>query len=330
MSNADMSASPLRKSPRGPRPNVKPVFHTLTEIPTMTCKPSCMSRRNFIAGATATVAMASTPLAALADPRPLRIGWTAWSDAEVTTQIAKLLLEQRLGQRVELVMTDVALQYAALQRGQIDLMLMAWLPGTHKSYWEKVKDEVEDLGVLYGGAKLGWAVPDDIPVSQLRSIEDLNKPEVREKLGGRIQGIDAGSGLMKLSDAALKAYALDYRLQTASDAAMVTSLDRAIQRKQWIVVTTWSPHWMFSQYKLRYLEDPKQVLGGAESIHALGRKGFSTDFPKAATFIRNYKLPLADLEGVMLKARDSSAAKEAAAFVAARSDLVDRWLAGAV
>ncbi|HKX43753.1 MAG TPA: glycine betaine ABC transporter substrate-binding protein [Burkholderiaceae bacterium] len=291
--------------------------------------PSTLNRRSFIAGTTATVALASTPLAALAQAKPIRIGWTAWSDAEVVTQMAKFILEQRLAQKVELVMTDVALQYAALQRGQIDLMLMAWLPGTHKGYWEKVKDDVEDLGALYTGAKLGWAVPDEIPVSTLRSIEDLAKPEVREKLGGRIQGIDAGAGLMKLSEEAIKAYGLDYKLLTASDAAMVSSLDRAIQRKQWIVVTTWSPHWMFSQYKLRYLEDPKQSLGGSESIHALGRKGFSAAFPKAAAFVRNMKLPLADLETVMLKARDSNAAKEAAAYVASHGEAVDRWLAGA-
>jgi glycine betaine/proline transport system substrate-binding protein len=209
-------------------------------------------------------------------------------------------------------------------------MLMAWLPGTHKSYWEKVRNDVEDLGTLYSGARLGWAVPDEIPVSAVRSIDDLMKPDVREKLGGRIQGIDAGAGLMKLSEEAIKTYGLDYKLLTASDAAMVSALDRAIQRKQWIVVTTWSPHWMFSQYKLRYLEDPKQVLGGAESIHALGRKGFSAAFPKAATFVRNMKLPLADLETVMLKARDSSAAKEASAYIAAKGDVVDRWLAGAL
>jgi len=287
-----------------------------------------LTRRRFVAGATAAMALSSSPLALRAEARPIRIGWTAWSDAEVVTQMAKLILEQKLGQKVELVMTDVALQYAGLQRGQLDLMLMAWLPGTHKSYWEQVKGDVEDLGALYTGARLGWAVPDEIPVSTLRSIEDLAKPEVREKLGGHIQGIDAGAGLMKLSEQAIKAYGLDYKLLTASDAAMVSTLDRAIQRKQWIVVTTWSPHWMFSQYKLRYLEDPKQVLGGSESIHALARKGFSAAYPKAAAFVRNMKVPLPDLEAVMLKARDTSAAKEAAAYVAAHGDVVQHWLGG--
>ncbi|WP_446749555.1 glycine betaine ABC transporter substrate-binding protein [Sphaerotilus natans] len=295
----------------------------------MTDDKALMNRRHFLAGATTTLALAGTPLSVLAQAKPIRIGWTAWSDAEAVTNIAKLILEQRLAQKVELVMTDVALQYAGLERGQIDLMLMAWLPGTHQAYYDKVKGTVENLGALYTDAKLGWAVPADIPVSTLKTIEDLKKPEVMEKLGGKIQGIDAGAGLMKLSEAAIKTYGLDYKLMTASDAAMVSALDRAIQRKQWIVVTTWSPHWMFSQYKLRYLEDPKQALGGAESIHALARKGFSADFPAAAAFIRNLKISLADLEGVMLKARDSTAAKEAAAYIASHGDQVNRWVAAA-
>jgi len=295
----------------------------------MTHDKALMNRRHFLAGTTTTLALAGTPLSVLAQAKPIRIGWTAWSDAEAVTNIAKLILEQRLAQKVELVMTDVALQYAGLERGQIDLMLMAWLPGTHQSYYEKVKGSVENLGALYTDAKLGWAVPADIPVATLKTIEDLKKPEVMEKLGGKIQGIDAGAGLMKLSEAAIKTYGLDYKLLTASDAAMVSALDRAIQRKQWIVVTTWSPHWMFSQYKLRYLEDPKQALGGAESIHALARKGFSADFPAAAAFIRNLKISLADLEGVMLKARDSNAAKEAAAYIASHGEQVNRWVAAA-
>ena len=295
----------------------------------MTDHKALMNRRHFLAGTTTTLALAGTPLSVLAQAKPIRIGWTAWSDAEAVTNIAKLILEQRLAQKVELVMTDVALQYAGLERGQIDLMLMAWLPGTHQSYYEKVKGSVENLGALYTDAKLGWAVPADIPVATLKTIDDLKKPEVMEKLGGKIQGIDAGAGLIKLSEAAIKTYGLDYKLLTASDAAMVSALDRAIQRKQWIVVTTWSPHWMFSQYKLRYLEDPKQALGGAESIHALARKGFSADFPAAAAFIRNLKISLADLEGVMLKARDSNAAKEAAAYIASHGEQVNRWVAAA-
>ncbi|NMF87306.1 glycine/betaine ABC transporter substrate-binding protein [Aromatoleum petrolei] len=262
-----------------------------------------------------------------ADQKTIKIGWTAWSDAEAVTNIAKQLLEQRLGYKVELVMTDIGLQYQGVAKKQLDVMLMAWLPNTHKAYWDKLNGELVDLGILYDNAKLGWAVPDYVPASELSSISDLNKPEVAKKLKSQVQGIDPGAGLMRASEQALKDYSLTgYDLRTGSDAAMIVALDRAMARKDWIVVTTWNPHWMFSKYKVRYLEDPKKSLGGAEAIHAIGRKGFDQDFPKAAAFIKNFKIPLSDLEGIMAKAKESSYEKEATAYIASHPEMVAAWL----
>lgn len=262
-----------------------------------------------------------------ADQKTIKIGWTAWSDAEAVTNIAKQLLEQRLGYKVELVMTDIGLQYQGVARKQLDVMLMAWLPNTHKAYWDKLSSEVVDLGILYDNARLGWAVPDYVPASEVSSIADLNKPEVAKKLKHQIQGIDPGAGLMRASGKAIKDYKLDgYDLRTGSDAAMIVALDRAITRNEWIVVTTWNPHWMFSKYKVRYLDDPKKALGGAEAIHAVGRQGFEQDFDKAAAFIKNFKIPLSDLETIMAKAKDSSYEKEAAAYIESHPDMVAAWL----
>ncbi|MEO8408309.1 MAG: glycine betaine ABC transporter substrate-binding protein [Oxalobacteraceae bacterium] len=275
--------------------------------------------------------MASATPAMAAEGKTLRIGWTAWSDAEAVTNVAKQLLEQRLGYKVEMVMTDIGLQYQGVAKGQLDIMLMSWLPTTHKAYWDKVSTEVVDMGILYDNAKLGWAVPAYVPASELNSIADMTKPEVEKKLNNKVQSIDPGAGIVTASEAAIKSYGLDsYKLQTGSDAAMAIALDRAIKRNEWIVVTTWTPHWMFSKYKLRYLQDPKQALGGAEAIHAVARKGFEQDFPKAAAFIKNFKIPLADLEGIMLKAKDTSNEIEAAAYIKSHPEMVNKWLKDAI
>jgi glycine betaine/proline transport system substrate-binding protein len=274
-----------------------------------------------------TLSLAAASPAQASEGKILRIGWTAWSDAEAVTNVAKQLLEQQLGYKVELVMTDIGLQYQGVAKGKLDVMLMAWLPTTHKAYWDKLSNEVVDVGILYDNAKLGWAVPTYIPESEVKSIEDLKKPSVKEKLKGKIQGIDPGAGLMQASERTIKTYDLDgYQLLTSSDAGMVIALDRAIKRNEWIVVTAWTPHWMFSRYKLRYLQDPKQSLGGPEAIHAVSRKGFEQDFPKAAAFIKNFKISIADLESLMLKAKDSSYEKEAAAFIKTHPNMVEKWL----
>src|SRR5687767_15798899 len=185
--------------------------------------------------------------------KKVNIGWTAWSDAEAVTKLAKEILEDRLGYTVELTMADIGIQYQGISGGKLDAMLMSWQPLTHKPYLDKVRKDVVDLGPLYTRAKLGWVVPDYVPADQLGSIEDLKKPEVQQKLSSRIQGIDPGAGLMQASEKTLKEYGLkNYQLVSASDAAMLAGLERAMKRNEWIVVTGWSPHWMFAKYKLRY------------------------------------------------------------------------------
>src|SRR5690606_19973803 len=153
--------------------------------------------------------------------------------------------------KVELIQTDIAPIFQGLSRGDIDLMLMAWLPETHGDYFERVKDNVETLGTVYDGAKLGWVVPTYIPESEIASIEDLAKDEVKEKLGGQVQGIDPGAGLTRLSQEAIGEYGLDYELQISSEAGMLTTIDRSMRSEKWFVATSWSPHWMFGKYELR-------------------------------------------------------------------------------
>ncbi len=278
--------------------------------------------------AAALVGVTMTSAAATAQAKQITIGWTAWSDAEAVTQITKQILEQKMHYKVKLELLAIALQYSALSKGNIDMMEMAWLPKTHADYYAKVKGKVEDLGTLYKGT-LGWVVPDYVPKSQLNSIADLKKSAVRSKLDSKIVGIDPGAGEMRLSKKAAKDYGLsNYNLVASSGAGMTAALKRAITRKKWIVVTGWRPHWMFGAFKLRYLQDPKKVLGGAEHIHALGRKGFKKDNPKVAAFMSRMHFPLKTLEQVMYNAQKTSYPKAAAKFIKNHPKMVNYWVTG--
>ncbi|WP_207459164.1 glycine betaine ABC transporter substrate-binding protein [Azospirillum sp. SYSU D00513] len=264
-----------------------------------------------------------------ADDKTINIGWTAWSDAEAVTKLAKKVLEDRMGYKVELTMADIGVQYQGVATGKLDGMLMSWQPATHKSYIDKVGKDLVDLGPMYTQAKLGWVIPDSIPASELKTIEDLKKPEVKAKLKGRIQGIDPGSGLMQLSEKAMKAYSLDgYQLVSASDAAMLAGLTQAVKRDDWIVVTSWSPHWMFSKWKLRYLEDPKGALGGEEHINKLVRKGFEKDHPEAHAFLTRMVLPIGDVESIMAEAQDSSYEAAVDNYIRKNPDRIESWVTG--
>lgn len=276
----------------------------------------------------ASFALGTATVAAAQETKPVKIGWAAWSDAEFVTKLAAKLIEDKLGQKVELVQTDVAPLYQGVSRGDIDFMMMAWLPQTHADYYARVKNKVETLGTVYDGAKLGWVVPKYIPESEIGSIEDLKKPEVQKKLSGTVQGIDPGAGLTRLSQEALKSYELkDYKLQISSEAGMLTSVDRAYRGEKWFVATSWSPHWMFGKYELRYLKDPKNALGEAEHVDVLARKEFKTDNPKVAEFMTRMKLPIADLEAAMFDAQETSYEKAVEKYISEHPDQIKSWLA---
>ncbi|WP_067563564.1 glycine betaine ABC transporter substrate-binding protein [Halofilum ochraceum] len=272
------------------------------------------------------LALAATPLAAR---EPIRIGWTAWSDGVFVTRLAARVIEAELDQPVELVRAGIAEQYQGIASGRLDAMLMSWQPQTHGPYIRRVAGRAEDLGALYTGGRLGWAVPAYVPRDAIASIADLDDAEVRERLGGRITGIEPASGLMRLSRRAVSAYGLEgYTLEPGGGPAMGRALTGAIEAGEWIVVTAWSPHWMFAAFDLRYLDDERGILGGSERVHALARPGFHADHPAVAELLGRMWLPRAELEGALLDAHEDSTNAAVTRYIEAHPDRIAYWVSG--
>lgn len=221
---------------------------------------------------------------AMAGKGKVRIAYVEWDCATASTMTAKAALEQ-MGYEVEVLPVAAAAMWQALGTGDVDAMVTAWLPVTHADYYDKVKDNVEKVSVVSGGAKLGWAVPTYVTIN---SIDELNANA--DKFAGRIIGIDPGAGLMKLSEQAIADYKLDkLELMEGSGATMTAALADAVKNEAWVVVTAWSPHWMFGKWDLKYLEDPKGILGGEEQIEAIVRKGLDKDMPEVYGFMSRFK-----------------------------------------
>ena len=260
--------------------------------------------------------------------QPLKLGWSPWADAEVVSLMAAQLIESELKQPVERVMADIGIQYQSVARGDLDLMLMAWLPGTHRDYWGKVRDQVLDLGPMYSG-RLGWIVPDYVPREVISSINQLQNPQLAARFGGRVQGFDPGSGLNQASLKALKQYGLtSMELVASSSAAMAAVLAQAIEEQRWLIATSWTPHWMFARFKLRFLSDPKGSFGGTERIHAVARQGLDQRHPALTAFLSRFHLPESDLDGLLLQAQESSAETAVSTYLARHPNRVRYWTTG--
>ncbi|TGE32972.1 glycine betaine ABC transporter substrate-binding protein [Desulfosporosinus sp. Sb-LF] len=252
----------------------------------------------------------------------VKIGYINWQEDVAVTNLWKEILEEK-GYKVELLNVDVAPLFVGLSKGDLDLFLDSWLPLTQQAYWEKYKDKLDDYGSWYQGeAKIGLVVPKYVSIN---SIDELNGQ--KSKFREQIIGIDPGAGIMKTTDKAVKDYALSYEISQGSEAAMLATLDKAYKDNKWLVVTGWSPHWMFSKYDLKYLTDPKKTYGVAEGLHILANKEFTQKLPSIASILKKFKLndqQIGSLEGLISQGlAPQDAAKK---WAADNKTLVNSWM----
>lgn len=145
-----------------------------------------------------------------------------------------------------------------------------------------------------------------------------------------ITGIDAGAGVMGNTQTALEKYGLtqkNWQLQTSSTAAMTSVLDKALKNKQPIVITGWVPHWMFTKYDLKFLDDPKKVYGESEGIHTIARLGLKKDQLGFYQFLENFNWTSDQLAQVMLQINDGGdPAKAAKNYLKRHPEQLNTWL----
>ena len=109
---------------------------------------------------------------------------------------------------------------------------------------------------------------------------------------------------------------------------MMGSLDAAIKNEEPIIVTGWNPHWKFSAYDLKYLEDPKGTFGGSENINTIVRKGLEEDMPNAYKILDRFYWEPQDMEAVMFDAQEVSFEEAANNWIQENQDKVAQWTEG--
>lgn len=252
----------------------------------------------------------------------IRIAYTNWAEGIAITHLAREILVEQ-GYKVELLNADMAPIFTSLARGKTDVFMDSWQPVTHADYFRKYHGKLEILGQVYDSARIGLVVPAYVPV---RSIDEL--PQYAAKFKGEIVGIDAGTGIMKCTEQAIAEYGLDYHLMISSGPAMTALLDKAIRKKEWIVVTGWTPHWMFSRYDLKVLYDPKRIYGHSERIHSIARHGFSRKHPFAAELLGNIHLTDSEIGSLMEAVAQTRGTEREAVqeWINQNRALVDSWI----
>ena len=159
---------------------------------------------------------------------------------------------------------------------------------------------------------------------------DETTTNISEELDYTITGIEPGAGLTGQAINTLEEYENleGWELQESSTAGMMGSLDAAIKNEEPIIVTGWNPHWKFSAYDLKYLEDPKGTFGGSENINTIVRKGLEEDMPNAYKILDRFYWEPQDMEAVMFDAQEVSFEEAANNWIQENQDKVAQWTEG--
>jgi glycine betaine/proline transport system substrate-binding protein len=285
----------------------------------------------------------------------ITIAVNPWTGAAVNANVAKVVLESKLGTTVSLTDIDEFATWTGLDDGSIDAVLEVW-PSGHAADYESYitgKKSVVDLGPLGPTAKIGWYVPkfvvDEHP--ELATWEGFKDPELA-KLFATAESGDLGQFLM--GDPTYVTYDeqiianLDLPLKYVvggSEAALLTAIDTAVGDKTPVLMQLWKPHWKHLEVDLVEVALP-EVTPECEASLAAADGAYACDYPadvlyKAANaklesknaaafkFLKAFQLTTEQQSEIAgLIDRDGLAADVAAKqWVEANPDVVAAWLA---
>ncbi|MCF8010996.1 MAG: glycine betaine ABC transporter substrate-binding protein [Clostridiales bacterium] len=258
--------------------------------------------------------------------KELKIGVFNWAENIAVCNMWKLVLEEE-GYNVKLVDGQKQTLFSAVASGDLDLAVEVWLPKTDEPFMAKYKNNGWELmEPWYEGTGLGLVVPEYMDINSIEELNENKDKFVREG-NPSIVGIGGGASIMRMTEEAIDKYNLEYDLIESSGPAMTAALDKAINKEDPVVVTLWNPHWVFADYNLKYLEDPKKVYGGEEKIYCVGHTGFSDKFPTLTRWLNNWHMDDQSLGSLMSVINDTEDPAEGAKkWLDNNQDLVDTWL----
>ena len=173
--------------------------------------------------------------------------------------------------------------FELLAAGQVDLLVSAWLPGSHGAYLAPFEDDVVKLGVLYEPRAI-WGVPDDVPLDAVASLQDLARPDVAARMDKCIQGIGPGAGISRFSREIVARHRLDelgYEFRNGTLDDCVDAFERAVAERRWAVVPLWEPQYLHHRHRIRALADPEGLLRGRDAATLLLRREAASLLPPA-------------------------------------------------
>ena len=205
--------------------------------------------------------------------RPLVLGQIGLSFHAATAGVVRCVLAEG-GVAHTVLEQPHERMFEMFAKGDVDMLISAWLPGSHGTYLSPIEDEVVKLGVLYKPRAI-WGVPDYVPADVVASLQDLANPDVVGRMEKLIQGIGPGAGISRFSREIMARYGLDehgYEFRNGTLEDCVGAFERAVAEQRWAVVPLWEPQYLHHKHRIRALADPEGILRGKDAATLVLRR----------------------------------------------------------
>lgn len=268
-----------------------------------------------------------------AEIRFVSVGWTG---VTIKTELSIKILES-LGYKASNTMVSVPIVYKALDIDEADIFLGNWMPSMKtiaEEYFKK--GTVIQYVANMPGAKYTLAVPSYVKAGGLTHFKDIAR--YADKLDHKIYGIEEGNdGNLIIQDMIQKnMFGLgDFEVVPSSEAGMLSQVQSYARDKKWIVFLGWSPHYMNNVIDMTYLDGSTNNTFGPDNgtavVYTNIRKGFGTEQPNIAHFLKNLKFPVAMMNEIMTilhKNKKLKVTDAALTWIKGHPETYKKWLDG--
>ncbi len=281
----------------------------------------------------------------------INIAVSPWVGSAANANVAKVLLEEKLGYTVELTEIDEYAQFPSLANGDLDATLEVWPSGHAKDYKKFIEsgNGVVDGGQLGVIGQIGWWVPTYLVEEnpELATWEGLKGNEAMfqtAESGDSGQLLDGDPSFVTFDQPIADNLGLDFKVVYAgSEAAELEALDTAYNEQDPILMYFWTPHWAQEKYDLTMVELPEVTAeceaAAADDANAYAcaypqddlYKAFNQDLetkaPEAFSLLSAMSYTNDDQNGIGLEISNGTDPEEAAqAWIDANPDVWQSWV----
>ena len=295
---------------------------------------------------------AATPAPTAAPKITIKLAENPWTGSSINVNVAKILLEDQLGYKVEIVTIDERNQWPALASGDLSASLEIWPSGHQEAMTQYIDDQkvVDNIGQLGVVGKIGWYIPKYLLTDhpELATWEGFQSSEgaamfKTAESGNAGQFLAGDPSWVQYDTDIIKNLGMNLKVVNAgSEQAILAALDAAYSREEAILFYFWTPHSIHAKYELTEVKLPgysddcyaKTSSGGVDCDYPpdvllkVAWAGLQDAAPDAYQFLKNFNYANQDQIDMIaaVELNKEEVAQAAQAWVDKNKAVWEKWL----